>query len=157
MASPSASPSPFGPLTPWADFGLRTLDAMLSSGQAMGEQVDRMARAQSAEPAETGPAAMASELPAQAFGLAGPAFAAMAQWQGAAFQWMSQAWQQWFSLVGAFNPLATRGEGGPGSALLAAPLPVLPALGNTAGPAPRRAGRRAAKAGGSARKPNRGG
>jgi hypothetical protein len=134
MVSPIPSSSPLGPfaLMPWADFGLRTLDAMLSTGQVMGEQVDRLARAQSAaEPDGSGGAAAAgtaSELPAQALGMAGPAFAAMAQWQGAALQWMNQAWQQWFSLMGAFNPLATRGEGGPGSALQAAPLAPLPGL-----------------------------
>lgn len=148
MVSPSTLPSSLSPFTlmPWADFGLRTLDAMLSTGQVMGEQVDRLARAQSAaEPAGSGAAASsaATELPAQALGMAGPAFAAVAQWQGAAFQWMNQAWQQWFSLMGAFNPLATRGEGGPGSALQAAPLAVLPGLDASA--APRSAARSATK------------
>jgi hypothetical protein len=121
MSSPSPPASSFGPLTlmPWADLGLRTWDAMLSTGQEMSDQADRLARAQSsAEPALS---AAAPALNAQAMTLANPALAAMAQWQGVAFQWMSQAWQQWFSLMGALQPLAARGAAGPGSAL-ASPL-----------------------------------
>lgn len=119
MPSPSPSASPFGSmaLMPWADLGLRTWDAMLSTSQEMSDQADRLARAQSSgEPAAS---ADAPALSAQALTLANPALAAMTQWQGVAFQWMSQAWQQWFSLMGALQPLAARGAAGPGSALLA--------------------------------------
>jgi hypothetical protein len=39
-------------------------------------------------------------------------------------QWMLQAWQPWLSYWGAFVPMGTVGEGGPGSALQAWWMPA---------------------------------
>ena len=77
-------------LLPWTDFGLRALESIVSSSQTMGEQVDRAARATAAEPATDGGAAT---------------LLALSRLQWAAFEWMTQSWQQWFNAMAAFNPL----------------------------------------------------
>lgn len=77
-------------LLPWTDFGLRALESIVSSSQTMGEQVDRAARATAAEPATDSGAAT---------------LLALSRLQWAAFEWMTQSWQQWFNAMAAFNPL----------------------------------------------------
>ena len=77
-------------LLPWTDFGLRALESIVSSSQSMGDQVDRAARATAAEPATGSSAAT---------------LLALSRMQWAAFEWMTQSWQQWFNAMAAFNPL----------------------------------------------------
>jgi hypothetical protein len=102
MARNTASAPMFNPLMlPWTDLGLRALDTWMASSQNVGEQVDRAARKTAAESAET----LTEETSHATEPFTAAALASFSQMQLAGWQWMAQAWQQWFNTVAAFNPL----------------------------------------------------
>lgn len=97
---------------PWTDFGLRALESFVSSSQAMGEQVDRATRGVAAEPATDSSATT---------------LLALSRLQWAAFEWMTQSWQQWFNTMAAFNPLQGEGDTGMPAAWMPMPSPLVAA------------------------------
>lgn len=100
MAATVPTPMLHPLLLPWTDFGLRALESIVSSSQTMGDQVDRATRATAAEPADDSGAT---------------ALLALSRLQWAAFEWMTQSWQQWFNTMSAFNPLQGDGAAVPGA------------------------------------------
>jgi hypothetical protein len=88
-------------MLPWTDLGLRTLEAMVATGQQVSEQVDRMTRATAGEPTEE----LVEEVEEAAEPVAASALAVIGQMQAASFQWAMQAWQQWLNAFTTFNPL----------------------------------------------------
>lgn len=102
MARTSTPSSLFNPLMlPWTDLGLRALDTWMASSQDAGDRVDRAARATAAESAQT----LTDEASQATSPFTGAALASFSQMQLAGWQWMAQAWQQWFNAMAAFSPL----------------------------------------------------
>jgi hypothetical protein len=106
MPSNFLSNVPFNPLMlPWTDLGLRTLEAMVATGQQVSEQVDRMTRATAGEPTEELTEELTEVTRETTQPLAASALATISQMQAAGFQWAMQAWQQWFNAFASFNPM----------------------------------------------------
>lgn len=124
--NPSNSSNLFNPVMLWTDLGMRALEMTLSSSQNIGDGLDRLARAgagaQVMEPAELAVTAAGQEPPAEA----SPALALTTTMQRAAFEMMTQSWQQWMNMVGT---LASIGAGaGSLGGLVAGGNPLFDAL-----------------------------
>ena len=113
--------SSLGPITLWADLGMRALDMTLSSTQNIGEGVDRLTRAAAAAEAN-GDASFASVAANEAVPGGQPVLALAARVQRASFDMMLNGWLQWMSTLGTVASLAV------GRDFVAHQRPVLDAL-----------------------------
>jgi hypothetical protein len=110
MAKDIETPNLFNPMMLWTDMGMRALEMTLSSSQNISEGIDRLSRAGAspeASEAVVAPIDTISQEPAPTL----PAFPDLNlfwQMQRAAFDLMTQGWQQWMN---TFGTLASLGAG----------------------------------------------
>lgn len=124
--NPSNQSSLLNPMMLWTDLGMRALEMTLSSSQNIGDGLDRLARAGAGAEVmdHTGLAASAThdQEPAED---ESPGLALAANMQRAAFEMMTQSFQQWMKMLGT---LASIGAGASSLGSTVTGNPLLDAL-----------------------------
>jgi hypothetical protein len=105
MATNFNSPNLFNPLMLWADMGMRALEMTLSSSQNLGDRVERLTRAGANVDVQEAAKLSSTDSRGRSAFASSSGLALAAQMQRAGLEMMTQAWQQWMSLMGTVTAL----------------------------------------------------
>lgn len=97
-------PTLFNPFMLWTDLAMKTTEMVVSSGQVIGERVDELTRA-SAHPSQQDYSQLTLLAPERVKGATETALETFTRLQTTGWQFMANAWQQWFSTLAAMTTI----------------------------------------------------